>query len=145
MEVWIKNGKDKYKLPASSSQSPTNNLLLSNGNFSEIIWTDFLVLTTVSHQYPLHIQSISSKVWMVLSDWPSVWGWKVVLKSNLVPKALCNSCQPVNRVHLFNWRKVSCLCQSVNYQPYYIIAPWCMRQPTYKIYGNHVSLPLWNR
>ena len=53
--------------------------------------TPIFVLTTVSHQYPLHIQSISLKFWMVLSDWPSVWGWKVVLKSNLVLKALCNT------------------------------------------------------
>ena len=35
-----------------------------------------------------HIRIMSSKVCMVLSGWPSVWGWKVILKSNLVPKAL---------------------------------------------------------
>ena len=38
-----------------------------------------------------HIRIISSKIWMVLSDWPPVWWWKVVLKFNLVPKTLCNT------------------------------------------------------
>ena len=36
---------------------------------------------------------MSSKVWMVLSDCPSVWGCNVVLKCNLVHKAPCKLSQ----------------------------------------------------
>ena len=33
---------------------------------------------------------MSSKVWTVLSDWPSVYGWKVVLKCKVMPKIFYN-------------------------------------------------------
>ena len=55
------------------------------------------LMASAKFHWPLksitHIRSISSKVWMVLLDWPSIWGWKTVLKSSLVSIALCNSCQ----------------------------------------------------
>ena len=41
-----------------------------------------------SLQTPAHRRR-SSRVWMVLSDWPSVWGWNVVLRFNFIPNACC--------------------------------------------------------
>ena len=36
---------------------------------------------------------MSFKIWMVLSDWPSVWGWKAILNLNCVPNASWNDLQ----------------------------------------------------
>ena len=36
---------------------------------------------------------MSSRVWMVLSNWPLVYGWCVVLRSNLVPRDFCKLTQ----------------------------------------------------
>ena len=44
----------------------------------------------------IHVFNISSKVWMVISDYPSVWGWYVVLRFSLVPKAFCKFYQNRN-------------------------------------------------
>ena len=40
-----------------------------------------------------HALSISSKVWIVLSDCPSVCGWNAVLMYNFVPIAFCKYSQ----------------------------------------------------
>ena len=52
---------------------------------------------SISLQLPIwsntHARSRSSNDWIVLSDWPSVWGWYAELIRNWVPKAACRDYQ----------------------------------------------------
>lgn len=53
--------------------------------------------------FELHyIRHISSKVYQILSDYPSIYEWKVILKCSLVPKTICKLFQnmDVNYVSL---------------------------------------------
>jgi len=44
--------------------------------------------------------NMSSKVWMVLSDYPSDLGWKVVLRCNFVPMDAWNPLQDL-KINLY--------------------------------------------
>ena len=84
--------------PTSSQQIRVRHFLPYNASYGAIpivVW--WLLLNSTkgrrSSQFPPNSsrQDLrrSSRVWMVLSDWPSVWGWNVVLKFNFVPIACC--------------------------------------------------------
>lgn len=40
-----------------------------------------------------HARSISSRIWFILSVWPSVWGWYAELRIRWVPRLVCNCSQ----------------------------------------------------
>ena len=44
----------------------------------------------------MHALNMSSKIWIVRSDCPSVWGWNEVLNFRCVPKLSCRLCQYCN-------------------------------------------------
>ena len=70
----------------------------SNGDIPMLEWKLLLCNTLISVKCSSHAflktktqaPSMSSSVWIVHSVWPSIPGWKVVLKSILVPNASCS-------------------------------------------------------
>ena len=111
--------------------------------------------------------NISSKIWIVLSDWPSVWGWKAILNCTLVPIASWNftqnrdvNCGPLSDTieidtlynhtislinNSANWHEMGWFCQPVNNHPYRIITlltPW---QSCHKVHCDPFPHPFWNQ
>lgn len=64
---------------------------------------------------------MSSQIWIVLSDWLSVWGWRV-LKSSRVPRASCKLFQDCDA----NWESGSVM-QTGNLDPIL----WMLEPHTY--------------
>jgi len=100
MVTWTNSEPYNFRSPTSSQHKGVLHLLPYKASYKAIpivAWWLLLYVSSTnviySSYFPpnssMHARNRSSKTWMTLSDWPSIWGWNAVLMSNLVPKARC--------------------------------------------------------